>query len=61
MLLKITNDCKLFIEKEKCKNPSDLTCITIRREMWDNNKLITESADKMFLTDDEIKILKELL
>ena len=61
MLLKVTNDCKLFIEKEKCKNPSDLTCITIRREMWDNNKLITESADKMFLTDDEIKILKELL
>ena len=61
MLLKTTNDCKLFIEKERCKNPSDLTCITIRREMWDNNKLITESADKMFLTDDEIKILKELL
>ena len=61
MLLKITNDCKLFIEKERCSNPSDLTCITIRREMWDGDKKVTESADKLYLTDDEIKILKELL
>ena len=61
MLLKVTNDCKLFIEKERCKNPSDLTCITIHREMWDGDKLITESSDKMFLTDDEIKVLKEFL
>ena len=61
MLLKNTNDCKLFVEKERCKNPSDLTCITIRREMWDKDKLVTESADKLFLTDDELKILKELL
>ena len=61
MLLKTTNDCKLFIQKERCHNPSDLTCITIHREMWDGDKLITESSDKMFLTDDEIKVLKEFL
>jgi hypothetical protein len=61
MLLKTTNDCKLFVEKERCIVPSDLTCITIHREMWSGDKLITESSDKMFLTDEEIKTLKDFL
>jgi hypothetical protein len=61
MLLKTTNDCKLFIEKERCVNPSDLTCITIHREMWSDDKVITESSDKMYLTDEEIKTLKDFL
>jgi hypothetical protein len=61
MLLKITNDCKLFVEKERCENPNDLTCITIHREMWDKDKLVTQSSDKMYLTDEEIKTLKDFL
>lgn len=61
MLLKVTNDCKLFIEKERCVNPSELTCITIHREMWSEDKLITESSDKMYLTDGELQTLKEFL
>ena len=61
MLLKITNDCKLFVEKERCANPSELTCITIHREMWDGDKLVTQSSDKMFLTDEEIQNLKDFL
>lgn len=61
MLLKVTNDCKLFIAKERCVNPSELTCITIHREMWSENKFITESSDKMYLTDEELKTLKDFL
>lgn len=61
MLLKVTNDCKLFVEKERCQNPSDLICITIHREMWTGNKRITESSDKMYLTDEELKTLKDFL
>ena len=61
MLLKTTNECKLFVDKQRCANPSDLTCITFTREMWSGDKMIDESYHKMYLTDEEIKTLKEFL
>ena len=61
MLLKEINGCKLFVETKRCVNPSDLTCITFSREMWDKDKLIFESSHKMFLTDEEVQTLKNTL
>jgi hypothetical protein len=61
MLLKTTNDCKLFVETERCRNPSNLTTITFIREMWDKDKIINTSSYKMHLTDEEILTLIQSL
>lgn len=61
MLLKQINGCKLFVETEQCKNPSELTTISFIREMWDKDKMVNRSCHKMHLTADEINLLKEAL
>ena len=63
MLLKNTNDCNLIVETQYTKNPSDLTKITLRREILDTStkKVISYSNFDMHLTDDEIEKLKQAL
>lgn len=61
MLLKNTNDCKLFVEKQNCENPSELTKITFVREMWSEDEMIHTSNFSMLLTQEEITRLKETL
>ena len=63
MLLKNTNDCNLIVETQYTRNPSDLTKITLRREILDTStkKVISYSNFDMHLTDDEIEKLKQAL
>jgi hypothetical protein len=61
MLLKDTNDCRLFVETERCRNPSNLTKITFIREMWSEDKIIRNSHFSMLLTDEEILTLVQSL
>ena len=63
MLLKNVNDCNLIVETQSTRNPSDLTKITLRREILDSKtkKVISYNNFDMHLTNDEIQRLKQAL